>query len=54
MNEQSLTLVNIIDNEKCLGDLDYDIILILELEEYNAIAQSLENSGILKEKILTL
>jgi len=54
MNEQSLTLVDIIDNEKDVVDLDYDIILILELEEYSSIAQSLENSGILKEKILIL
>jgi len=54
MKEQGLTLINIIEDEKSLINLDYDAILILELEEHITISHSLKKMGIEKKRILTL
>jgi len=54
MKEHNITLLSIVDNEKKLINLDFDVILIIELESVISIVQGLEKVGIAKEKILTL
>ena len=54
MKENNLQLVAIIDHVKQLGHIDYDIILIIELENPTAIECSLLNAGISRDKLICL
>jgi DNA-binding Lrp family transcriptional regulator len=50
----NLQLVNIIDHIAELHGLDYDMILILELESHATVEEKLMRSGIARDKIMRL
>jgi DNA-binding MarR family transcriptional regulator len=53
MKEHDLALVTVIDSKDSKIALDFDIILILEYDNYETIAKDLENAGVARDKILT-
>ncbi|RJQ28016.1 winged helix-turn-helix transcriptional regulator [Candidatus Parcubacteria bacterium] len=54
MKKNNFHLVDIIDQVSQLDGLDYDVILILELENYAFIESCLLNGGLASQKILRL